>query len=62
MRMIVNIIYSSTGILIKSNADERGIHASGKTAANSRREKFGGHILSFDFNHWLVSGGQPYLT
>jgi len=43
--MIVNIIYNSTGILIKSNADERDIHASGKTAANSRREKFGGHIF-----------------
>ncbi|WP_074794715.1 hypothetical protein [Nitrosospira briensis] len=59
--MIVNIIYNSTGILIKSNADERDIHASGKTAANSRREKFGGHIF-FDFNRWLVSGGQPCLT
>ena len=36
MRMIVNIIYNPAGILIKSNADERDIHASEKMAANSR--------------------------
>jgi hypothetical protein len=38
MRMIVNIIFNPAGTPIKSNADERDIHASEKMAAKPAEE------------------------